>query len=133
MCLMYSVCWVSNIFVVQSVNGVVLLLVQMVGAPTTEMCAMQDRDTSGFAGGAHGFSHYDRVCFLMSVFARESKTSSNMMLRWRFVDQIIVTLGGRAYACLCCPSSFGLHNCNFLCVCGSRMSEVSCFVLILIS
>ena len=50
-------------FAVQSVNGIVLLFVQMVGAPTIEMCAMQERDTSGFAGGAHGFSHYDRVFF----------------------------------------------------------------------
>ena len=50
-------------FVVQSVNWVNLLLVQMLGAPTVEMCAMQERDTSGFAGGAHGFSHYDCVFF----------------------------------------------------------------------
>ena len=50
-------------FVVQGVNGVILLFVQMVGAPTIEMCVMQERDTSGFAGGAHGFSHYDRVFF----------------------------------------------------------------------
>ena len=62
-------------------DGVILLLVQMVGAPTIEICAMQERDTSGFAGGAHGFSHYDRVFFLMSVFAGESKVSSNTMLR----------------------------------------------------
>ena len=43
-------------------NGVNVLLVQMVGAPTVVMCAMPERDTSGFVGGAHGFSHYDRVC-----------------------------------------------------------------------
>ena len=42
---------------------VILLLVRMVGAPTIEMCAMQERCTSGFAGVAHGFSQYDRVFF----------------------------------------------------------------------
>ena len=62
-CFMYGVCWVGNVF--QSVNGNNLLLVQMVGVPTIEMCAMPERETSGFAGGAHGFSHYDRVFFLM--------------------------------------------------------------------
>ena len=45
--------------------------------------------------------------------------------------QMIVTLGGRAHAGLCSPTSLGLHNCNFLRMCVSRMSEVSCFVLIL--
>ena len=75
-----------------------------------------------------------RPCvFLMSAFAGESKISSNIMLRGRPVGQMIVTLGGRAHACVCSPSSFGLHNCNFLYVCGSRMSEVSYFILILIS
>ena len=39
-CFMYCVCLVGNVFVVQSVNGVNLLLVQMVGAPTVEMCAI---------------------------------------------------------------------------------------------
>ena len=69
-------------FVVQSVNWVILFLVQVVGAPTVEMCAMQERDTSGFAGGAHGFSHFDLVFFfLMSVFAGESNVSSNTLLR----------------------------------------------------
>ena len=58
-------------FVVQSVKRVVLLLVWMVGAPTIEMCAMQDRDTSGFVVGAHGFSHYDRVFFDVGVCRRE--------------------------------------------------------------
>ena len=62
---MFHVLWMLGWqrFAVQSVNGIVLLFVQMVGAPTIEMCAMQERDTSGFAGGAHGFSHYDRVFF----------------------------------------------------------------------
>ena len=46
---------------------------------------------------------------------------------------MIVTLGGRAHACLCSPRSLVLHNCNFGCMCGSRMSEVSGFSLILIS
>ena len=73
-CFMYCVCWVGNVFVVQSVNGVNLLLVQMVGAPTVEIRAMQERDTSGFVGGAHGFSHYDCVCvcvFDVGVCRRE--------------------------------------------------------------
>ena len=71
-------------FVVQSVNGVNLLLVQMVGAPTVEMCAMQERGTSGFVGGAHGCSHYDRVCFFFDVGVcrrEQGFKSSNTMLR----------------------------------------------------
>ena len=55
-CLMYCVCWVGNIFVVQSVNGVVLLLVWMVGAPTIEMCAMQERYVGFCRWGAWVFS-----------------------------------------------------------------------------
>ena len=84
-CLMYCVCWVGNISVVQSVNGVVLLLVQMVGAPTIEMCVMQDRDTSGFVVGAHGFSHYDRVFFDVGVCRREQgfkQHNTAMKARW---------------------------------------------------
>ena len=70
-------------FVVQSVNRVNLLLVQMVGASTVEMCAMQERDTSGFVGGAHGCSHCDRVCFFdVGVCRREQGfKSSNTTLR----------------------------------------------------
>ena len=65
-------------FVVQSVNGVLLLLVQMVGAPTIDMCAMKERDTSGFAGGAHGFT---TVCFFHVGVCRREQESSNTMLR----------------------------------------------------
>ena len=68
LCVLHVLCMLGwQRFVVESVNGVILLLVPMVGAPTIEMCAMQVRDTSGFAGGAHWFSHYDRVFFFFHV------------------------------------------------------------------
>ena len=64
-CVFHVLCMLGwQRFVVQSVNGVNMLLVRMVGAPTIEMCAMQERDTSGFASGAHGCFHYNRVFFL---------------------------------------------------------------------
>ena len=95
---------------------------------------MQERDTSGFAGGAHKFSHYDRVFFFdVCVRRRRARFQATQCCDEGPVGQMIVTLGGRAHACRCSPSSFGLHNCNFLCMCGSRMSEVSSFVLIPIS
>ena len=72
-------------FAVQSVNGIILLLVQMVGAPTIEMCAMQERDTSGFAGGAHGFL-ITTVCFFdVCVCRREQdfkQHNAAMKARW---------------------------------------------------
>ena len=72
-------------FVVQRVNGVILLLVQMVEAPTIEMCAMQERDTSGFGSGAHGSSHYDRVFFHVGLCRREQdfkQHNVSMKARW---------------------------------------------------
>ena len=77
LCVLHVLCMLGwQRFVVQSVNGVILLLVQMVGAQTVEMCAMQERDTSGFVGGAHGCSHCDRVCFFdVGVCRREQRSS----------------------------------------------------------
>ena len=65
-CLMFCVYWVGNMFVVQSVNGVVLLLVQMVGAPTIEMCAMQERYVGFCRWGAWVFL-ITTVCVFFDV------------------------------------------------------------------
>ena len=71
LCLMFCVCWVGNVFVVQSVNGVILLLVQMVGASTIEMCACRTGMRRVLQVGRMVFSLRPCVFFDVGVRRRE--------------------------------------------------------------